>query len=98
MEKECDRTMGYEVITKKLKEFFPTIKIQQKIAFITTLFAMLLTHLYMFTNEIVNHDDVNRLLVGDTDAAKIQHGRWAAVIFDRVSGSTVGIPYIIGIT
>lgn len=79
------------------EKFFPKIGIMQRLAFICTLLGVFLTHLYMFTNEIVNHDDVNRLLVGDTDEAKIQHGRWAAVIFDHVSGSSVGIPYINGV-
>lgn len=77
--------------------FFPGIGEREKFAFICALFAAIITHLYMFTNEIVNHDDVNRLLVGDTDEVKIQHGRWAGVIFDRVSGSMAGIPYIIGV-
>lgn len=72
------------------------IENQQKWAFITAVIAMLFTHLYMFTNELLNHDTVNRLLIGDTDAAKIQHGRWAGVIFDHFSGSTMAIPYIIG--
>ncbi|GFI45561.1 hypothetical protein IMSAGC019_00873 [Lachnospiraceae bacterium] len=76
--------------------FFPGIGSQQRLAFICTVISMLLTHLYMFTNEIVNHDDVNRLLVGDTDEVKIQHGRWAGVIFDRVSGSMAGIPFVMG--
>lgn len=79
------------------KQFFPETGKREKLAFICTLLGVFLTHLYMFTNEIVNHDDVNRLLVGDTDEVKIQHGRWAGVIFDRVSGSSVGIPYIIGV-
>ncbi len=76
--------------------FFPEIDICQRLAFIVAVTGMLLTHFYMFTNKIVNHDDVNRLLVGDTDAAKIQHGRWAGVIFDRFSGSSVSVPLIIG--
>jgi len=79
------------------ENFFPKTGMMQKLAFIVTLLGVFLTHLYMFTNEIVNHDDVNRLLVGDTDEVKIQHGRWAGVIFDPVSGSSVGIPYIIGV-
>lgn len=79
------------------ERFFPKIGMMQKLAFIVALLGVFLTHLYMFTNEIVNHDDVNRLLVGDTDEVKIQHGRWAGVIFDPVSGSSVGIPYIIGV-
>lgn len=80
----------------KRDAIFPNIGVQQKLAFIVTIIGMLTTHFYMFLNKIINHDDVNRLLVGDTDAAKIQHGRWAGVIFDHVSGSSVSIPYIIG--
>lgn len=82
---------------EKMKLLFPERNIQHKWAFVTTVIIMLVTHLYMFTNKIVNHDDVNRLLVGDTNEAKIQHGRWAGVIFDPVSGSSVGIPYVMGI-
>lgn len=81
---------------QKVTNFFPKITEQSGLAFISTVIMMISTHLYMFTNKIVNHDDVNRLLVGDTDEIKIQHGRWAGVIFDRVSGSFVGIPYIMG--
>lgn len=95
MKNRYDESNKHEM--KVISFFFPKINFQQKISFITAFVTMLLTHLYMFTNEIVNHDDVNRLLIGDTDEAKIQHGRWAAVIFDRISGSTVGIPYIIGL-
>ena len=81
----------------KLESFFPKIEWKQKWAFVTCIIMMLITHLYMFTNKIVNHDDVNRLLTGDTDEVKIQHGRWAGVIFDRISGSSVSIPYVMGV-
>ncbi|MDE6386447.1 MAG: glucosyltransferase domain-containing protein [Lachnospiraceae bacterium] len=77
--------------------FFPRIELKQKWAFAACVLTMLLTHLYMFTNKLPNHDDVNRLLVGDTDEVKIQHGRWAGVIFDRISGSSVSIPYVMGV-
>lgn len=76
--------------------YFPKIELKHKWAFVVCILTMLATHLYMFTNKLPNHDDVNRLIVGDTDEAKIQHGRWAGVIFDRLSGSSVSIPYIIG--
>lgn len=79
-----------------LQKLFPEIDTTTKTAFLFSFIAMLITHLYMFTNKIVNHDDVNRLLVGDTDEVKIQHGRWAGVFFDHVSGSSVSVPYIIG--
>ncbi|MBQ3601725.1 MAG: glucosyltransferase domain-containing protein [Lachnospiraceae bacterium] len=75
---------------------FPEIKSQQRVAFFTAIIAMIVAHFYVFTNKIVNHDDVNRLLIGDTHEAKIQHGRWAAVLFDYVSGSSASIPYVIG--
>lgn len=75
---------------------FPQLNRQNRAAFGSTIVCMLITHLYMFTNKLVNHDDVNRLMSGDTDEAKIQHGRWAGVLLDRISGSTVGIPYIMG--
>ncbi len=81
----------------KLSIFFPKIESKQKWVFIVCVLTMLVTHLYMFTNKLPNHDDVNRLLVGDTDEVKIQHGRWAGVIFDRVSGNSVSIPYVMGI-
>lgn len=81
----------------KLDNFFPKSELKQKWAFIACIITMLITHLYMFTNKIVNHDDANRLLVGDTDEIKIQHGRWAGVIFDHISGSSVSIPYVMGI-
>lgn len=77
--------------------FFPTIESKQKWTFIACIITMLVTHLYMFTNKLPNHDDVNRLLVGDTDEIKIQHGRWAGVILDRVSGNSVSIPYVMGV-
>lgn len=80
------------IVTK----YFPRTNKMSNLAFVTSVIIMLITHLYMFTNKIVNHDDVNRLLVGDTNEAKIQHGRWAGVIFDPVSGSSVGIPYVMG--
>lgn len=83
--------------TLKIDIYFPKIELKQKWAFITCIIIMLITHLYMFTNKIINHDDANRLLVGDTDEVKIQHGRWAGVIFDRVSGSSVSIPYVMGV-
>lgn len=76
--------------------FFPAIESKQKWSFIACIITMLVTHLYMFTNKLPNHDDVNRLLVGDTDEIKIQHGRWAGVILDRVSGNSVSIPYVMG--
>lgn len=79
-----------------LKLFFPQANKPNQTAFFTTVICMLITHLYMFTNLIVNHDDVNRLFIGDTDEVKIQHGRWAGVLLDRISGSSVGIPYIMG--
>lgn len=84
-------------MSQSIQALFPEKSIQQKWAFVTSVMIMLITHLYMFTNKIVNHDDVNRLIVGDTNEAKIQHGRWAGVIFDPVSGSSVGIPYLMGI-
>lgn len=62
-----------------LQKLFPEIDTTTKTAFLFSFIAMLITHLYMFTNKIVHHDDVNRLLVGDTDEVKIQHGRWAGV-------------------
>lgn len=77
--------------------FFPRIELKQKWAFVCCVLIMLVTHLYMFTNKLPNHDDVNRLLVGDTDEVKIQHGRWAGVIFDRISGNSVSIPYVMGV-
>ena len=76
--------------------FFPRIESRHKWAFVVCVITMLVTHLYMFTNKLPNHDDVNRLLIGDTDEIKIQHGRWAGVIFDRVSGNSVSIPYVMG--
>lgn len=81
----------------KTGTFFPKIELKQKWAFVVCVLTMLVTHLYMFTNKLPNHDDVNRLLVGDTDEVKIQHGRWAGVLFDRVSGNSVSIPYVTGI-
>lgn len=81
----------------KSRIFFPKMEAKQKWAFIACVLVMLVTHLYMFTNKLPNHDDVNRLIVGDTDEVKIQHGRWAGVIFDRVSGNSVSIPYVMGI-
>lgn len=81
----------------KLDTFFPKIEWKQKWAFFWCVIIMLITHLYMFTNKIINHDDANRLLVGDTDEVKIQHGRWAGVIFDKFSGSSVSIPYVMGV-
>lgn len=77
--------------------YFPKIELKQKWTFVVCVLIMLVTHLYMFTNKLPNHDDVNRLIVGDTDEVKIQHGRWAGVIFDRVSGSSVSIPYVMGV-
>lgn len=77
--------------------FFPKIELKQKWTFVVCVLVMLVTHLYMFTNKLPNHDDVNRLIVGDTDEVKIQHGRWAGVIFDRVSGNSVSIPYVMGV-
>ena len=87
---------GYNQMDTGRHFFFPHIDFPQKLAFVVAIAGMLATHFYMFTNKIVNHDDVNRLLVGDTDAAKIQHGRWAGVIFDHISGSSVSVPIIIG--
>ena len=81
----------------KSDNYFPRIELKQKWAFVVCVLAMLVTHLYMFTNKLPNHDDVNRLLVGDTDEVKIQHGRWAGVIFDHISGGSVSIPYVMGI-
>lgn len=81
----------------RLGIYFPKIDAKQKFAFIICVVVMLVTHLYMFTNKLPNHDDVNRLLAGDTDEIKIQHGRWAGVIFDHVSGNSVSIPYVTGI-
>ena len=77
--------------------YFPKIEWKQKWTFAVCILTVLITHLYMFTNKLPNHDDVNRLIAGDTDEVKIQHGRWAGVIFDRVSGSSVSIPYVMGI-
>ncbi len=77
--------------------YFPKIESRQKWAFFVGVITMLVTHLYIFTNKLPNHDDVNRLLVGDTDEVKIQHGRWAGVILDRVSGNSVSIPYVMGV-
>lgn len=76
--------------------FFPQMNRQSRTAFTATIIFMLITHLYMFTNKLVNHDDVNRLISGDTDEVKIQHGRWGGVLLDRISGSSFGIPYILG--
>lgn len=81
----------------KSHNYFPKIELKQKWAFVVCVIIMLVTHLYMFTNKLPNHDDVNRLLVGDTDEIKIQHGRWAGVFFDRVSGNSVSIPYVMGV-
>lgn len=81
----------------KSDNYFPRIESKQKWAFVVCVLTMLVTHLYMFTNKLPNHDDVNRLLVGDTDEVKIQHGRWAGVFFDRVSGNSVSIPYVMGV-
>lgn len=80
----------------KAELFFPQVNRQSRTAFGATVVFMLVTHLYMFTNKLVNHDDVNRLINGDTDEVKIQHGRWAGVLLDRISGSSFGIPYILG--
>ena len=80
----------------KAELFYPQINRQSRTAFGAIVVFMLVTHLYMFTNKLVNHDDVNRLISGDTDEVKIQHGRWAGVLLDRISGSSVGIPYIMG--
>lgn len=77
--------------------FFPQTNKQNLTALVTTIICMLITHLYMFTNLLVNHDDVNRLLIGDTDEVKIQHGRWAGVLLDRISGNSIGIPYVMGV-
>ena len=77
--------------------YFPKIEWKQKWTFAVCILTVLITHLYMFTNKLPNHDYVNRLIAGDTDEVKIQHGRWAGVIFDRVSGSSVSIPYVMGI-
>lgn len=95
--KGTNRSGTEKGIVSMAKKFFPEMGKIEKLAFLCTLVGVFLTHLYMFTNEIVNHDDVNRLLVGDTDEVKIQHGRWAAVIFDHISGSSAGIPYINGV-
>ncbi len=81
----------------KSDTYFPKIEWRQKWTFVICILTMLVTHTYMFTNKLPNHDDVNRLLVGDTDEVKIQHGRWAGIIFDRVSGSSVSIPYVMGV-
>ncbi len=81
----------------RLDTYFPKIEWRQKWTFAICILTVLVTHLYMFTNKLPNHDDVNRLIVGDTDEVKIQHGRWAGIIFDRVSGSSVSIPYVTGI-
>ena len=80
----------------KTELFFPQVNRQSRTAFGVTIICMLVTHLYMFTNKLVNHDDVNRLISGDTDEVKIQHGRWAGVLLDRISGSSFGIPYVLG--
>ena len=80
----------------KPEMFFPEVNRQSRTAFGATILCMLISHLYMFTNKLVNHDDVNRLISGDTDEVKIQHGRWAGVLLDRISGSPAGIPYITG--
>ncbi len=85
------------IMKEKLEVFFPKIEYKQKWTFLVCIITMVITHLYMFTNKIFNHDDVNRMLVGDTSEAKIQHGRWAGNIFDYVSGSSVSIPYVMGV-
>ena len=59
----------------KSDTYFPKIEWRQKWTFVICILTMLVTHTYMFTNKLPNHDDVNRLLVGDTDEVKIQHGR-----------------------
>lgn len=87
--------MGY--VGAVFGDYFPKIEWKQKWTFIVCILTMLVTHLYMFTNKLPNHDDVNRLLVGDTDEVKIQHGRWAGVIFDRVSGNSASIPFVTGV-
>ncbi len=70
----------------RLDTYFPKIEWKQKWTFAVCILTVLITHLYMFTNKLPNHDDVNRLIAGDTDEVKIQHGRWAGVIFDREIG------------
>ena len=61
--------------------------------FVTVLAFGLVTHLYMFTNKLPNHDDIGHLFGSDYGAAS---GRWFLPFVLRIHGS-FSLPWLIGL-
>ena len=67
-----------------------------KFSFITAIIAMGITHLYAFTNLLVNHDSLNYLLRGESKEYYYGCGRWMLYWITRLSG-TVTLNVVIGV-
>ncbi len=68
---------------------------EQRKAFILTVFLGMLTHMYAFTNMIINHDCVNSILERESTEHYIGLGRWAILPFLKISSTPV-LPWVIG--
>lgn len=68
---------------------------EQKKAFVLTVLLGLFTHMYAFTNLILNHDCVNSILDRETTEHYIGLGRWAILPFLKISSTPV-LPWVIG--
>jgi hypothetical protein len=65
----------------------------EKITFFAAAAAGLLTHMYMFTNKLPNHDDIGHML-GETYGT--QSGRWFLPLLEKLDGS-FSMPWLIGV-
>ncbi len=64
-----------------------------RMTFFSALVMGLVTHLYMWSNKIPNHDDIRHLFENDYGA---QSGRWLLPYVSKLSGD-VSMPWVIGV-
>ncbi len=77
---------------EKIKEIMN--KPKSKYVFLSSCIIMFITHIYMYTNMILNHDSVNYYLTGEDMEYYFGCGRWLLWLITRFSGIQTLTPVI----
>lgn len=78
---------------KLLKEIIKSEK--SKFTFICSCVIMCISHIYVYTNMLLNHDSVNYYLTGEDMEYYLGCGRWMLYLVTRISGKQTLTPLIV---
>ncbi len=65
---------------------------KHKKTFFITFICMFFTHIYSYTNKLINGDEV-KAFMSEPDPGRIEQGRWFKVVLDRIGGR-ISVPGI----